>query len=151
MSNSVSNPVIDNLTNWQTDADGADTNPPTNSTQMSDGAAGDLDGELRRLKSEIRFESVRKSWQRYKGLTAFAGGAGPINFVYGSPTQFGVNDNWNLLNVIGRKFQAIHSNGLACWGKISAVSAFVGGGCTVAITPASGGGTLNPTLLEIWL
>jgi hypothetical protein len=105
----VANPVTDTLTSWEDDAEGADSNQPTNVTRMDDGQAGDLDGELRLLKSEIRKESLNKSWERWLGKLNLAGTA-DIAFTYVSATSFTVNDNLTSASrtvaVAGRRVKA---------------------------------------------
>ena len=55
----MANPVVDDLQGWKDDADAADTNLPISATQMGTGQAGELAGELRRIKSEMKGLEIR--------------------------------------------------------------------------------------------
>src|SRR5262252_2522983 len=120
----MANPVIDKLTDWQNDANTTDSNQPTNATAMSDGAPGDLDGEFRRVKSEMRDESIIKSWERWKGLLNVAGTAF-IAFTYVNQTQFSVNDNFTaeprLVAQAGRRVRALLGTSTFIYGTILSV------------------------------
>lgn len=145
----MANPVTDNLANWQNDADSLDTNQPNNATAMGDGQAGDLDGEFRRVKSEIRAESLIKSWERWKGLKNNVSPAGNIAFTFSSGTVFTINDNFltatRMVAVVGRRVRALLS-GSTIYGTIT-VATFSNPTTTVTVLWDSG--AMDGTLSEI--
>lgn len=107
---------------------------------MSDGAPGDLDGELRRIKSEIRAESTIKSWERWLGLKNLAGTEN-IAFTFVSATQFTVNDNFTgsgrVESVVGRKFVAYGPG-----------HAYMGGGIITAASWSSPNTTVTVFMID---
>src|SRR5215831_10904067 len=106
------NPVTDKLTQWQNDADTNDTNQPVNSTLMSDGQPGDLDGELRRIKSEVRQESLTKSWERWLGLLSVSQPNSLIVFNYNGPNQFVTNESPTRMRLFpGRRVRILDAGG----------------------------------------
>lgn len=143
----MSNPVSDRLTSWQFDADGADTNLPVAGTSIGLGTAGDLAGELRRIKSELRGESLNKGWEVWKGITNLAA-TGPIAFTYATTATFTVNDNLLARGVAitGRRVRAILS-GSTIYGTITAASFSAPN--TVVSVAWDGNGALNATLSDV--
>ena len=115
---------------------------------MGDGQPGDLDGELRRIKSEIRAESLIKSWERWKGLLNLAG-SDFVAFTFSDGTHFNVNDNLTHTNrrvaVVGRRVKAILS-GCTIYGTIVSAS-FSTPFTSVAVLWDSG--ALDATLTEV--
>ncbi len=146
----MANPVTDSLTSWQPDADTTDTNQPVNSTVMSDGAPGDLDGELRRIKSEIRAESILKSFERWLGIKNLAG-TGNVAFTFVNPTTFTVNDDFvnaaRYVAVRGRMFKAYGPGGAYIGSGWVAAASFGSPNTTVTVLMADN--PLNATLSEI--
>lgn len=144
----MANPVTDALDDWQNDADAGDTNLPVDGTAMGTGQPGDLDGEFRRVKSEIRAESIIKSWERWLGLKNLAA-SGNIAFTYSSGTVFTVNDNFTsasrLVAVLGRRVRALLS-GSTVYGTITAASF---SSPTTTITVAWDSGSMDATLTEV--
>jgi hypothetical protein len=115
---------------------------------MDDGQPGDLDGEFRRIKSEIRALSILMSWERWKGLKNLAG-TGNIAFTFVNATQFTVNDDFLNVNrnvaVIGRRVKA-SITGSTLYGSISAAS-FSSPNTTITVVWDSG--SLDATLSEV--
>lgn len=147
----MSNPVTDNILNWQIDADAGDTNQPTSATAIGTGTVGDLAGELRRIKSEVRGESTTKSWERWKGLKNLAG-TGDIAFTFVNGTTFTVNDNFTLspglrpVAIVGRRVRGWIASGLI-YGTISSAS---WSSPNTTIVVAWDSGALDATLIEIF-
>jgi hypothetical protein len=143
----MANSVIDRLTDWQNDADSVDTNLPNNATAMGDGQPGDLDGEFRRVKSEIRDLSLNMSWERWRGLRNVAG-TGVIAFSYASANSFTVNDNFAVpgrnVATVGRRVK-IFLSGVTLYGTITGAS----GGTTTTILVALDSGSLDASLFEV--
>ena len=108
--------VTDTLVNWQPDASTNDSNLPQPLTPMGTGDSGDLAGELRRIKSEVRGISIAMSWERWLGLKNLAG-TGNIAFTFVGVSQFTVNDNFVAPNrnvaVVGRKVRSMQPTGPA--------------------------------------
>jgi hypothetical protein len=137
------NPVTDKLANWQPDADTNDTNQPTNSTLMSDGQPGDLDGELRRIKSEVRGESINKSWERWLGMLSSSQPGSPIVFNYQSTAQFVTNEIPQRFNLyVGRRVKVIQGGG-AFYGTVTG-TAYVAPNTVVNVTMDAGVLLSNP-------
>jgi len=144
----MANPVVDKLSNWQNDADSADTNAPVFSTRLGTGEAGDLGGELRRLKSELRSLSLSMTWEHWLGLKNLAA-TGNVAFTYVGATQFRVNDNFTASNrnvaTVGRRVKACIT-GSTLYGTISAAT-FSTPNTTITVVWDSG--ALDNTLTEI--
>jgi len=144
----MANSVVDKLTDWQNDADSLDTNLPTNVTNMGDNQPGDLDGEFRRVKSEMRDMSLAMSWERWKGLTNLAS-TGPIAFTYVSAQVFTVNDNFTATNrnvaIVGRRVKALLT-GSTLYGTIKSATFSTP---DTTITCQWDSGSLDVTLSEI--
>lgn len=104
-------PLTDtNITKWNADYTGADTNSPTGATSM----AGVLDDELRNIKSVVRAESESKQWERW-GLTP----------TYVSATQFTLAGDQRTSNggpiAVNRRIKATVTAGTV-YGYISVVA-----------------------------
>lgn len=142
------NTVLDGILDWQPDASTADTNLPVAATSIGQGTPGDLAGELRRIKSELRGDSLLKSWERWKGLLNLAA-TGPVAFTFSTATTFLVNDNFvgasRPVAILGRRVAAILS-GSTIYGTIVA-AAFASPNTTVTVQWDSG--ALDATLTEI--
>jgi len=144
----VANPVVDTLVDWQNDSSSTDSNLPVAATSIGIGTAGDLTGELRRIKSEIRDLSINMSWERWKGLKNLTGAVN-ITFTYVSATSFTVNDNFLSANrnvaVLNRRVKAILSTGYI-YGRIISAS-FVAPNTGIGVVWDSG--ALDATLTEV--
>ena len=144
----MANPVTDKLKDWLNDADAADTNIPIASTPMGTGQSGELAGEIRRLKSEIRSLSIIMSWERWLGLKNLAA-IGNIAFTYSSGTVFTVNDDFLNTNrnvaVVGRRVKGMLA-GSTIYGTIS-VSSF--SAPTTTVTVVWDTGSMDATLTEV--
>lgn len=105
----MSNPVTDGITEWADDANTTDSNTPAGASSMSPGGATELAGELRRIKSEVRGESVNKGWERWKGLY------GTLNFI--DATHFSLSGNQFTTNggpvEITRRIKVTQTSGTA--------------------------------------
>lgn len=138
------------ITNWQPDyqtTGSADTNSPKGTDSM----AGNLDQELREIKSVARQESTNKAWERWLGLTSPASPSpNPPTFVSG--TQFTLTNDWTSASTyypaicqIGRRIRAFVSAG-TIYGYITNLS-FSGGLTTVTCIWDSG--ALDAGLTEV--
>lgn len=97
----MANPVVDNeLTDWQPDALGDDSNLPVATTPMGTGQSGELAGELRLIKSVVRGISIAMSWERWLGILSSTA-LTDIAFTYVSATTFRVNDNFTVGSGLG--------------------------------------------------
>lgn len=143
----MANSVIEDLRDWQPDATGNDSNLPTSGSNAGAGQNQDLAGNLRLLKSEIRAESLIKSWERWTGLRNVANTA-DIVFTFLDSTHIVVNDNFTaeprLVAFVGRKVRALLS-GSVIFGTITAV-AFAGGFTSMEVLWDSG--ALDATITE---
>lgn len=144
----MANPVNESLTSWQPDAATSDSNHPTSNDNAGVGQAHEAMGTVRLLKSEMRAESIIKSWERWLGLKNIAG-TGNVAFTYVSGTVFTVNDDFLNANrnvaVVGRRVRAFVS-GAVREGTISA-SSFSSPSTT--ITVAWDSGVIDATLTEV--
>lgn len=85
-------PLTDtSITDWHDDYTGADTNTPTDSQSIS----GQLDDEVRNIKSVVRGESNYKNWEQ-PGLTP----------TYVSSTSFTFEGDQRDIAIVGRKLKA---------------------------------------------
>jgi hypothetical protein len=144
----MANPVTEELTDWQNDAAGLDSNAPTAGSNAGIGQAQDLSGNLRLLKSEIRSESLIKSWERWLGLLNLAG-SNNVAFSFVAATQFTVNDDFTNTNrnvaAVGRRVRAFLS-GSVIYGTITAAN-YANPNTTVTVVWDSG--SLDGTLSEV--
>jgi hypothetical protein len=117
---------------------------------MGDGQAGDLDGELRRIKSEVRRESLNKSWERWLGVKNLAG-TGNVAFTFVSTNVFTVNDDFVGINRAvaywGRKVRAFGSGGFLGLGSIIGYS-YVAPNTTITVQ-WDPGSSMDATLTEV--
>jgi hypothetical protein len=147
------NPVTDGIDLWQADADSNDSNLPVDATNIGIGTVGDLTGELRRIKSEIRSLSLHMSWEKWLGVRNLAGTANvTFTSVPGQPTIFVVNDNFitSTRNValIGRRVRGIQGSGSNVWGTITGATYFPAQN-TTNVAVLLDFGAFDPTLQEV--
>lgn len=144
----MANPVLESLISFQADAAGADSNRPTSGDNAGVGQAQEAMGNLRLLKSEMRSESIIKSWERWKGLKNLAASAN-IAFTYVSATSFTVNDNFTstsrMVAVVGRRVRAFIT-GSVIYGTITAA---VYSAPNTTFTIVWDSGTFDNTVTEI--
>lgn len=144
----MSNTVTDGILDWQNDSDGNDTNLPIPATNIGIATSGDLTGEFRRIKSELRGDSLLKSWERWKGLLSNTT-LTPIAFTFSNLTTFLVNDNFvtasRAVATSGRRVRAIQA-GSTLYGTINQAT-YAAPNTQVTVVWDSGG--LDATLNEV--
>lgn len=105
----MANPVAEDLSSFQPDHAGNDSNQPVGASNAGIGQSQDVSGNLRLLKSVIRGLSIHMSWERWLGVKNLAGTAN-IAFTFSSGTVFTVNDNFSSsgrnIAVVGRRVRA---------------------------------------------
>jgi len=115
---------------------------------MDDGQSGDLDGELRLIKSEIKGTVENLSWERWKGERNLADTAN-VAFTFSTATVFTVNDDFvgasRAVAILGRRVRA-NITGSVLYGTIT-VASFSSPTTTVTVVWDSG--AMDATLTEI--
>ena len=143
----MSNPVVESIASWQADATGADSNLPNSNSNAGIGTSQDLSGNLRLLKSEMRAQTLNKSWEIWLGLKNLANTAN-IAFTYITQAQFSVNDSFvdptRNVAVVGRRVKAILAGSTIYGTIVAAVFTTV---TTITVTWDSG--ALDATLSDV--
>ena len=91
------------LTDWQDDADGADSNSPQDTALADVNSTTSWVATLRRVISELRGVSVALGWLRYLGLNSAPSPAAPT---YISTTSFSLPNDWTSIATVGRRVKA---------------------------------------------
>lgn len=109
----MANPTTDHLfdlppaESWQNDADVADSNAPADSDSMLHTDPTSLSGTLRRIKSEVRAQSLDPAWINYTGLTTTPSNGVPTAL---GTRKFSLVGNWAALVVSGQMVRMRFSN-----------------------------------------
>lgn len=139
-------PVKDTLPEWKPDAGSADTNEPqpTSSTLYTSSTA--IDGEFRRIKSEMRSQTLEPQWVRYTIVPENVDQLDPpdntpITVVSGgdadTPAEISLPGDWTGLVAIDQRVQAWVNN-TPFYGKIT----------DVALPGPGGGNTIIRVLMD---
>lgn len=129
------------ITAWQDNYTGSDTNSPAGTDSM----AGNLDDQLRNIKSVVRLESENKAWFRVLGLSSMPSTSAPT---YVSATSFTLPNDWTSLATVGlnQRIKASVTAGTV-YGYITAMS--FGGGVTTFTVVMDGSSALDSGLSEV--
>ncbi|HEY1267849.1 MAG TPA: hypothetical protein VGH16_11380 [Candidatus Binatia bacterium] len=125
-----------------------DSNPPSAATALGVGQAGDLSGELRRIKSETKGLAENLSWSRWIGEKNLAASAA-IAFTFVDASNFRANDDLTAsgrnVATVGRRVKAIVTAG-TIYGTISAA---VYSAPNTTVTVSWDSGALDSGLSEV--
>lgn len=150
----MANPVTDplsgdaDLSPWQPDADGADTNKPQNRDRISVVSETSIAGEFRNIKSEVRKFSLSPGWINYRGCTHTDYAPDDAGPVFVSASSFSLIGDWRSIAEVGRRVRTTVLDGTKEAATIKAVS-YAGGLTTITLdADACGGGVDDLTDVE---
>lgn len=122
----MANPVTDKLPHWKPDADSADSNNPQADDSSIFSASTGLDGNLRRIKSELRDQTLALDWVRYTTVNPGVNDlvapstTAPTVVDPNTPAQFLLDGDWTGFIAIGQRVQ-IWCDAGQVYGSINAI------------------------------